>query len=364
MNICEIAFSTDWFLTIPGILITCGVILLIIALIMLLVSSTKGKKSESSLPQATVEPSNVMNPSVPTGMGIGITPVPDLNLDSANLGTDMNAVPNMGVPVMDSVPTVDTPSTDVGSISLDSAPSGLSSIPTLEPIAEMEIPTGLPTVDPVQPVITLKEDEVVPTLESLGSIPSIEETPTDSPEPVSMPSVSQTENMNAFDALTNSENTNAYGGAPIIPELQPVQEEARPIYGGANPLESTQNIPVIEEHHEPYGGALNATENTSADTSTIGPVPVLETAARENEVSETASIPTDSVATPNSDVSVLDTEPVKVEESNISEPVVPEVPVVENGSLVDPIMENPEPVEATKVFIPKLDDSSVEVEEL
>ena len=42
MNI--MAFSFDWFLTVPGMLITGGVLLLLIALIMFIVTSVKSKK--------------------------------------------------------------------------------------------------------------------------------------------------------------------------------------------------------------------------------------------------------------------------------------------------------------------------------
>ena len=39
-------FSLDWFLTIPGMLITGGVLLLVIALTILLVTSSKAKKGK------------------------------------------------------------------------------------------------------------------------------------------------------------------------------------------------------------------------------------------------------------------------------------------------------------------------------
>ena len=70
----NIAFSTEWFLTIPGILITCGVILLIIALIMFIVGSTKGKKNKEMpkveapvgavQPQVQVQPVDNVQPVV------------------------------------------------------------------------------------------------------------------------------------------------------------------------------------------------------------------------------------------------------------------------------------------------------------
>ena len=44
MNI--MAIDLDWFLTIPGILISCGVLLLLIALIIFIVTSVKAKKEE------------------------------------------------------------------------------------------------------------------------------------------------------------------------------------------------------------------------------------------------------------------------------------------------------------------------------
>ncbi len=56
MNI--MAFSFDWFLTVPGMLITGGVLLLLIALIMFIVTSVKskkGSKEEAEVAPATPE---------------------------------------------------------------------------------------------------------------------------------------------------------------------------------------------------------------------------------------------------------------------------------------------------------------------
>lgn len=39
-------FDFNWFLTVPGMLISCGVLLLIVALIVLIVSSAKKKKEK------------------------------------------------------------------------------------------------------------------------------------------------------------------------------------------------------------------------------------------------------------------------------------------------------------------------------
>ena len=51
MNI--LAFSLEWFKTPPGILITAGVVLLVIALIMFIVTSVKSKKGAKEEVPAT-----------------------------------------------------------------------------------------------------------------------------------------------------------------------------------------------------------------------------------------------------------------------------------------------------------------------
>ena len=42
-------FSLEWFTSLPGLLISCGVLLLIVALIVFIVSSAKSKKEKNPL---------------------------------------------------------------------------------------------------------------------------------------------------------------------------------------------------------------------------------------------------------------------------------------------------------------------------
>ena len=44
MYICAFKFDTAWFTTLPGLLITGGVVLLLLALVLFATSSNKGKK--------------------------------------------------------------------------------------------------------------------------------------------------------------------------------------------------------------------------------------------------------------------------------------------------------------------------------
>ena len=56
----------DWFTTIPGILVICGVILLVIAIILFIAGNKKAKKEEMVQTNPVTESANTMNTEVNT----------------------------------------------------------------------------------------------------------------------------------------------------------------------------------------------------------------------------------------------------------------------------------------------------------
>lgn len=185
------AFSIDWFLTVPGILITIGVILLIIALIMFVASSMKEKK---------VEPA----PSVLENNEINDTPV-----------TEVQKV--MEEPVNVETPLIDTVSEEVIVPSFE----GDNIIPTVE---EQEVSTT--------------EENDISENNFIAADAELEEV------------IAPIEEINNDIVTTDEINKeNSFE----IPETI-VEVEHRPIYGGADPLEATQTLPKMDVHHEPYSG--------------------------------------------------------------------------------------------------------------
>ena len=77
MKILEfMSFNPGWFLTLPGILITSGVILLLIALILLLTSAKKEEEEENVSPVNSFTTPNVETPVAPEPVQINVPEAP------------------------------------------------------------------------------------------------------------------------------------------------------------------------------------------------------------------------------------------------------------------------------------------------
>ena len=211
------AFSIDWFLTVPGILISIGVILLIVALIMFVVSSMKEKKGE-------------VVPSVLENNQVNETTV-----------TEVQDVVEQPVSVEESI-SVDAP------------------VNVEQPISyEQPINVETPLID------TVDEEVVVPSFEGDNIIPAVEEQQPSFVEEVSNVNNFIPADVDLSDVVvpTEVENNDVVTTDEMnvennfeIPEPI-VDVEQRPIYGGADPLEATQTLPRMDVHHEPYsGGAI------------------------------------------------------------------------------------------------------------
>lgn len=197
------AFSIDWFLTVPGILITVGVILLIVALIMFVASSMKEKKGE---PAPSVLENNQVNDTT-------VTEVQEVVEEPVNVETPIS----VEQPASVETPLIDTVSEEVIVPSFE----GDNIIPTVEEQEVSTVEQNNVVENSFIPADVDLEEIIVPTAEVNNNV------------------VSTTE--------MNQENSFE------IPE--PIVEvEHRPIYGGADPLEATQTLPKMDVHHEPYSG--------------------------------------------------------------------------------------------------------------
>lgn len=178
------AISFDWLLTIPGLLISSGVLLLIIALVIFIVTTVKSKKEEKG-------------------------------------GVSAPVVEQNSAPVVDMA----TPSVDAVSNSEEKeiASTTVSIFPTVTDIpvisngeTTQENPVNVIPITPMEePQVAEQTVEVAPVIDETPVQPIVEEA-----API-------------------------YGGADIT--VPPVVEEHRPIYGGADPMEATIKMdPIVE----------------------------------------------------------------------------------------------------------------------
>lgn len=220
----------DWFTTIPGILIICGVILLVIAIILFIAGSKKSKK-ESLVTNSTVT---------------NTEPV---------VSNNNNMVSDNGTMV---------------------APSMEGVVDAINPTQTLDT-TSIPATDN-EPVIENSETAHT-TLEDSIPVQEIEQGPNTSNFIISEPAVQEAESSSVYDSVTPVINFD-------VPEEKPVT-----IYGGNDPLEATQVLPKMEEHREPYSGSYPEARIVDSNISMDIPTPVEEVITAMPTVESTIESP-------------------------------------------------------------------------
>lgn len=249
----------DWFTTIPGILVICGVILLVIAIILFIAGNKKAKKEEMVQTNPVTESANTMNTEVNT--------TADTNIGEVNIQEVS--------PVMEQASTIPTESVSLENNELPKMK--VESNNDVSPI-HIEEPVQIPSEE-----IHIEEPVQISDTEIHNEEASI-------PEPVSMPSIDNS--LNSMDTVSDetsfnipiptekpsfdNTSTSIYGGASPISNISMNEDKPVTIYGGNDPLEATQSIPKVEEHHEPYGGVYPEAKIVDMNASTVTPTPVEE----------------------------------------------------------------------------------------
>ena len=249
----------DWFTTIPGILVICGVILLVIAIILFIAGNKKAKKEEMVQTNPVTESANTMNTEVNT--------TADTNIGEVNVQEVS--------PVMEEASTIPTESVSLENNELPKMK--VESNNDVSPI-QIEEPVQIPSEE-----IHIEEPVKISDTEIHNEEASI-------PKPVSMPSIDNS--VNSMDTVSDetsfnipiptekpsfdNTSTSIYGGASPISNISMNEEKPVTIYGGNDPLEATQSIPKVEEHHEPYGGVYPEAKIVDMNASTVTPTPVEE----------------------------------------------------------------------------------------
>jgi hypothetical protein len=220
-------FDISWFTTIPGILITCGVVLLILALIIFIVTSKKNKKDENKEEvkeeklENVAQAKDVAAPAAP--IEIDNAPLQDISSSSNNMAVPIE-LPAEPIPVQE--PAVTTKPI-VGAAELPVM--GVTPTPVVEPTSvPVAEPTPVPVVEPTP--VPVVEPTPAPVAEPTPA-PVVEPTPAPVVEPIVAPA--------------SNEKPAIYGGvSQIIPSIDLKKKEEHQIYGGADPLENTQTLSV------------------------------------------------------------------------------------------------------------------------
>ncbi len=314
----------DWFTTIPGILIICGAILLVVAIVMFTLGGKKSKKNQ-----------NAVNAS-------NVNPVPTATVDS--VAPTISAMPGTQT-VSVTEPVSAMPGTQTVSVTEPvSAMPGTQTVSFTEPAVDSTISNPNLNITPasndvftaVNPVPTATVDSVAPTIFTMPEPTPIAEPEMTTnelsqanivmPQMQAEPSVANIPNVNEQNIPSATEaNPTVYGGVSPVPDFSIQNETPVTIYGGNDPLEATQSLPKIEEHHEPYGGVYPEVKIVEPNQPIEIPTPVEETISTAS-----IDIPVEDVQIPQpSVIEIPSVENVNQENSTVSDQSVP-TPVVES----------------------------------
>lgn len=232
MKILEfMSFNPGWFLTLPGILITSGVILLLIALILLLTSAKKEEEEENVSPANNFATTNVETPVAPEPVQINVPQAPVQEEIKPPI-VEQPTIANMGAGILDIANNNTKPVVE------EAATPAKAETPSILNIGESTVP------EQTQP-------EEIPSININNVVPPVE-TPVINPTPVvnATPVVPQAPVQEEVKPVINTEPVqpvSIYGGvSPTIDiNKENLQPEKTVIYGGADPLENTAPIPTV-----------------------------------------------------------------------------------------------------------------------
>ena len=257
-------FDFNWFLTTPGMLITGGVLLLIIALIIFIATNGKSKKKENKniptpvaqqpVPEQAVAPindDNANNMPIPE-----VQETPAIMQDNINPTMAPTTNTNMPLPEVAAVPqNIEVPVTENITGETTAMPNE-----SLAPTVDLPKPPTEQEAYYVEPVVE-QQAPVVPEPPIVQSVPQPEVTPT-----VVQPQVEMPTNL-------GQQPVSIYGGAsPVVNNESVAPTTSHQIYGGANPLEGTQSMPVIDMQNVQTPVSQEPVPTVSVQPQVIEPV--------------------------------------------------------------------------------------------
>lgn len=326
-------FSLDWFMTIPGMLITGGVLFLIIALVIFIVTGNKKSKPKKEVVAAQNESATqavaatqtqvVQQPTVAT-----TEPVQPVTPAVESLTTPQPIVTETPQSV-EPVSIVSQPAVETGAPIINQVPAEPAVFNAKIPEEVVPTPVVEPQTTPINEPIEMKvsESEPVEIVKPTVAVPTVNEVPT---EPVvNTPSMFDTQAVevptSSYKApVVENKERPIYGGVSQI--VPPIPHEAahRPIYGGANPLENTQSVPIVELNQEkldqkPVAPTINI---STVATPSVASEPFVPTPVVEQP--QPAVAPTNNIfGTQVVNNPVVNNESVQVSSTPVVEPAAP-----------------------------------------
>lgn len=302
MRILEfMSFNPSWFLTLPGILITSGVILLLIALILLLTSTKKEEEEEIASQEVesykpivedelSVEPLEIKVPTVADAVAVAVADAdvtPSMAVKNEEIVMPIKEEMTVEQPQINNVGILDIASNNVNVEKTENVETlvlnneGLSENVGVLNINSNNLNQVNNVVEPATSNVTMdsiEENVVIKNAEEpVFNIPNIETTPVVD----TIPSVS------------------IYGG--VNPTLDIHKSDFEPekpvIYGGADPLENTAPIPTVPRQ------AYSA----STPQVNVNPIPVPVTPTTEVKLVDPIAQPTEITPSAIVDTSINDT---------------------------------------------------------
>ena len=256
MNITEfMSFDLEWFTTLPGLLITGGVIVLLIALIIFIISNKKADKNkeeevassdvatsdvsasaELNTPEQVAEVAPIVVPSIDNNMA-----AMPINTDPAPMGFN---------------PGENGTYTSRGSVNIlgELPVEQPTSIPT--PVVNTNDNVVVPTVaEPAQPVVNdFNVNNTMPS-NNVVDFTAVANTPV---EPI------QSQVVEVPTVVTPVQEVAQPQVAPVAPVEPVVQQEVQPtIYGGVNPINAVNNATAVNDVKPVIYGGANPLENTT-----------------------------------------------------------------------------------------------------
>lgn len=303
-------FDLSFFTSIPGMLITGGVLLLLIALIIFIATgSKKGKKNKESNDTAVnsnsevataspvtptdtvaVEPTVAAAPVVDTANIIEPSVVNATPTDNVSMANNSEMVGDTTVNDVNDVPTV-TP-VPAADNTVGTPVDNSVAVNTAEPVVITEGNPQDVAVTPVTDAITpdvnavSKEEVATPVTESpVVEDPNTSLNVSDAPAVTIVNEDNNTQIEGNPLPSVNEEPKPIYGGSsPVIPKIEIDNDAHRPIYGGANPLENTQSIPIVDMNNsEPVNTSEPKVDIPTLTTDSSSASPTVNTDVGVND---------------------------------------------------------------------------------
>ena len=279
------SFNPSWFLTLPGILITSGVVLLLIALILLITSGNK----ETENTEKTQQPQVASENAVDAFAQVAVPEVP--------LQTQVNDIPVTSVQP-EQVNTISNVANNVDTLDIPQATPVTSNVET-QNIAEVDsVPVSkVPEIEIFEPEKSVATEPTIPLMQEVAS--DVNATPIINSIPNVTESISNI-NIEPQKVSEAKPTVSIYGGVSPTVDLYKAEQSTptKPvIYGGADPLENTAPIPKVESRIEP--SPMPAPASINSEVKLVDPVATPEviapTAIVDNSVND-AVVDTSSVS--------------------------------------------------------------------